>query len=142
VLQSVLVYTHSGLRWVVLVAAVVAVVRAWRDGASGRAGLVLTIALDTQVLVGLVMYGLTSPIVRAGLANMSGAMKDRVMRFFVIEHAFAMIVALVLVHVARVAERRGKGRRAAILLTVAAVVMVVGVPWPFMPYGRPLIPGM
>jgi hypothetical protein len=142
VLHTALLHTHNILRWVVLIAAIVAVVRAWRSGATGRAGLVLTIALDTQVLLGIVMYAVTSPIVRAALANMSGTMKDRVLRFWAVEHPFSMIVALVLVHVARVLERRGKKRAVAILLTIALVALLAGIPWPFMPYGRPLFPGM
>lgn len=141
-LSTALLHTHNVLRWVVVVAAIVAVVRAWRAGATGRAGLVLTIAIDTQVLLGLIVYAFTSPMVRAALANMGGAMKDSVLRFWAVEHPFAMALALALVHVARVSERRGKARRAAVLLTVALAALLAGIPWPFMPYGRPLFPGM
>lgn len=146
VLQTALLDLHNVLRWVVLVAGAVAVARAWR-GVTGRAGLVFTIALDTQVLVGIVMYAATSPIIRAALANMHGAMKDSVQRFWAVEHPFCMILALALAHVARVRERRAGGdvkkrRTATILLTIALVALVAGTPWPFLPYGRPLLPSM
>lgn len=147
VFYSSLLHFHNLVRWIVLVAGAIAAARAWRGGPSGRAGLAFTIALDTQVLVGIVMYVAVSPIVQTGLGNMRGAMKDHVLRFWVVEHPIAMLVGLVLAHAARIVERRGIGnagkqRRAAILFTVAVIILILGVPWPFLPYGRPLFPGM
>lgn len=146
-LYTALLDLHSVLRWVVLVAGVLAAVHVWRGGASGRAGLVFTAALDSQVMIGVVMYFAVSPIVAVALANMKVAMKDHTLRFWAVEHPTAMIIGLVLAHAARIVERRAgsdarKRRRAAILFTIAVVVIVLGVPWPFLPYGRPLFPGL
>jgi hypothetical protein len=68
---------HSWLRWVVLLLGILAVVRGIA-GASGRrrwtpaderAGLFFTIALDVQLLIGLLLYFVFSPITRAALGD-------------------------------------------------------------------------
>jgi hypothetical protein len=143
---ATLLAVHSVLRWAVLVGGVLALVRAWRGDGTGRAGTIFVGLLDLQVLLGIVMYVTVSAFTKAALADMGSAMKDHTLRFWAVEHPTAMLVGLVLVHVGRVVERRAgadatKKRRATILLTLGLVAIVVGIPWPFFPYGRPLFPG-
>src|SRR4051794_29596261 len=100
---------HSWFRWAVILAGLVAFVRA-ASGASGtkawtpaddRAGFWFTIALDVQVLIGLALYLFLSPLTTQAMRDFGGAMKDPLLRFWAVEHGFGMVVGVALAHVGR-----------------------------------------
>lgn len=142
---------HSLLRWVVLLTGALAVARAvggvrsrreWTS-ADRTAGLWFTISLDVQFLIGLVLYVALSPMTEVAFRDLGGAMAKSVLRFWAVEHVFGMLVALVLVHVGRVRLRRAadasrRHKLAAIFFGLALVAVVLTIPWPGMPAGRPL----
>jgi hypothetical protein len=143
---------HSTLRWVVLGAGLGAAAASWAgrlsrgswaDSASAS-GRIFAVAMDLQAVVGLVLYFVLSPTVSSGLGNLSAAMGDRPQRFWMAEHPAAMILALVLAHVGAVKSRGRTGtdghRRAAWYFTLALLLVVAALPWPFFDYGRPLMP--
>jgi len=144
--------THSLLRWVVIVACLWALMRVW-SGFFGRsewtrkdqmAGLVFTSLLNIQLILGLILYGI-SPITRAAMSNFAAAMKDGTLRFFAVEHLAGMLLAVVIAQVGysiskRATTDRRKFLRAAVAYSLAAVLIVASIPWPFMKYGRPLFP--
>ena len=146
------VVLHSLLRWLVIAFGLVAVWRAI-SGVSGRrpwtplddrAGRLLVIALDIQTLVGLILYGLLSPITRAAFADMGTAMKDA-LRFYAVEHLAIMLGAIALIHIGRARGRKApteaaRHRTAAIFFTLGLLLILVGTPWPFRAIGRPLLP--
>jgi len=140
-MYSTLLLVHSVLRWLVVGAAIWTLVRPLDK----RSGLSLVITLDSQVLLGLLMYAAYSPITKMAIENMKVAMKDRVLRFWAVEHPFAMVLAVVAVHVGRVLAKKAKDdaskrKRMIIAVVLAIIAICVGMPWPFMPYGRPLLP--
>jgi hypothetical protein len=149
-MYALLLVMHSTLRWLVVLAAIVAVARAlsarnrWTPG-DDAAGLALLIGIDLQVLLGLILYVFLSPITTLAVHQLHLAMTARVARFWTIEHPLVMIIALALVHVGRVRIRRAgdpqSKRRAALLFYGLALLAILGgVPWPVLPYGRPLLP--
>jgi hypothetical protein len=143
---------HSLLRWIVLIACLWALVRVW-SGLFGRAewrrkdqmaGLIFTSLLNAQFILGLILYAI-SPIMRTALANFAAAMKDSTLRFFAVEHFSGMLLAIIIAQVGysiskRAATDRGKFLRAAIAYTLAGLLILASIPWPFMKYGRPLFP--
>lgn len=145
---------HSLVRWVVLIAGILAAGRAiagligsrpWTAG-DDRGGRIFTIAVDTQMLVGLILYGALSPITWAAFSNMGAAMKDPTLRFYAVEHVVMMVLAIALVHIGRVRAQKAatdaaKHRTAAIFFTVALVLILAAIPWPFREVGRPLLLG-
>jgi hypothetical protein len=141
---------HGILRWLVIASGIYAVVRAYRtrgewNRAEERTSLPFVIALDVQVTIGLVMYLGTSPVAEVARANFAASMKDAVMRFWAVEHVFAMLLALVVMHVGRVLVKRAtagaaKRKRALGWFGGALLIVLVSIPWPFFPYGRPLLP--
>ncbi len=147
-MHSALLHTHNITRWIVLIAAVVAIALALM-GRFGKqpfgkqhriANLVFVASLDLQLVLGLLLY-FVSPLVQAGLANMSAAMANTALRFYVIEHATYMVVAVVLAHVGSVMVRKAKDdgakhTRALIWFGLALVVVLAGIPW-----DRALFPG-
>ena len=141
---------HSWLRWVALVAAVGAIATTAADRSptirTGRAdmwGLALMIALDIQMLLGLLLYLVLSPFTTEALGNFGAAMKNPALRFFAVEHIALMFAAVILAHLGRVLARKAKtadAKRSRLLIcfVVATLAMLLAIPWPGMPSGRPL----
>lgn len=148
---STLLGLHSALRWVVLALALVTLFRAMVErrrsvgllAVDRRLTLALTVVLDIEVTLGLVLY-LVYGRLGALMANPGGLMADPGLRFWTVEHGGMMLAALVLAHVGRVAVRRAKRASEAyrsILLYygIATVLILLAIPWPFVRQARPLL---
>jgi hypothetical protein len=144
-------WLHSWLRWAVLLTGLVTWFRAVGGNTAKRPwtpqdelwGLLLTISVDLQLLVGLVLYIFLSPITKIGFRNFAAAMQINIVRFFTVEHLVGMIAAIALVHVGRVkirnaADTARKHRLAMILFGIALVLMIISIPWPGLAVSRPL----
>jgi hypothetical protein len=132
---------HSGLRWLVVTAAVAAVIcsflglirgSAFKPGGR-RTGAIYTGLLDLQLLVGLYLYA-TSPTVHAALQNMAAAMKEHELRFFAVEHLTTMLIAVILAHVGSIRAKRALSDKAAysralFWFTASTIVLFLGIPW-------------
>ena len=135
---------HSWLRWVALIAGLMAVVMAFT--ASPRAdrwGLILVIALDIQLLLGFALYLVLSPNTKAIFGNFGAAMRDPVARFWAVEHVSLMVFAVVMAHVGRVLARKAaapaaKRKRLLVCFVLSTLAMIAATPWPGMASGRPL----
>lgn len=143
-----LLLLHSWLRWLVILVGIWAVASAWSGvpARSRRPGRAFTIAVDLQMLIGVVLYVAFSPITRAALTDMAGAMRNPAWRFWTVEHPALMMLAVAFAHIgltlARKREATSDGTRsrgpfwwhlAALLALLAAI------PWPARSYGRPLL---
>ena len=141
-------FLHSWLRWLALIAGVGATFAALGKGDAGlkgaeRWGLIFMITLDMQMLLGLLLYGVLSPYTAAAMKDFGAAMRDPVLRFWAVEHSTMMVSAVVLVHVGRVLARKTadpdkKRKRFLICFGLAVLLMLLGIPWPGMATGRPL----
>jgi hypothetical protein len=136
---------HSWIRWFTLVAAVGTTFAAFRrqTTTAERWSLVATSLIDLQMLLGLLLYLVISPNMREILAHFGDAMKDPTARFWAVEHITAMFGAVIAAHVGRVLARKAANddkKRARLLLTfgIATILMILGMPWPGRPGGRPL----
>lgn len=150
-LYSILLPIHSIVRWLLVIAVVVAVARAFMGWFGKKAftaldnkiGLAFTSLMDLQLLIGLILY-VISPILQTAFQNFGGAMGNTQMRFFAVEHILMMVIAVVLAHVGRALSKKAstdllKHRRAAIWFGLALLVMLLAIPWPFSPVSRPWI---
>jgi hypothetical protein len=139
---------HSWLRWAVLIAGLIAFMRAATAGGrpwtptDDRSARWFTIVLDIQVLLGLLLYFGLSPFTREALGDFGAAMKSSGLRFWAVEHTFGMIIGVALAHVGAVKARKApssrKHRVAMIFFGLAMLAILASVPWPGMPAGRPL----
>lgn len=131
-LYTGLLHTHSLLRYIVLLLLVVVVVKSlmgWvnkksYDPIDNKLGLWLMISTHTQLLFGLFLYFL-SPLVQFS----SGTMKDALARYWTVEHIFIMLLAVILITLARITSKKlsddvAKHRRMFILNTVAFLLIV------------------
>lgn len=139
---------HNALRWLVLVAAIYALIRmvrglvaksAWAD-ADRNAGLVFSILIDTQLLLGLILYFIFSPLIKTFLADFGTAMQDSTLRFWGIEHIALMLAAAVFVHLGSAVAKKDipdqeKYKRSMIFFVLVVLMLLVGIPW-----SRPLLP--
>lgn len=145
-MQTVLITLHNISRWLVLVFGIWAAVRAfsgWRGNkewtkTDNRAGMLFTMLLDLQLLIGLVLY-FTSPFMAPILKNFGAAMGNSGARFFAVEHFGGMLLAIIVAHVGRslskkAAADKAKHKRAAVAFTVALVLILAAIPW-----SRPLL---
>jgi hypothetical protein len=153
-MYALFLFVHSLLRWIVLILGLVAVVRAI-GGVSGRRPWVpaddagvsrFARAFDVQVLIGLIGYFFASPFTMEAWRDIGATMQNGPLRFIVVEHTFGMIVAIALTHIGRARIRKAahpaaKHRAAAIFLGLALLVILLSIPWPFMPAGRPYFRG-
>jgi hypothetical protein len=148
-MYSSVLLLHSWLRWLAVIAGLGATVAAIGKGSSAlrraeRWGLIFMIALDVQVLLGLLLYGTLSPFTEQAMSDFGAAMRSPILRFWAVEHFMLMLSAAVLVHVGRVLARKTanadqKRKRLLICFALALLVMLAGIPWPGMATGRPLI---
>jgi hypothetical protein len=141
---------HNLVRWVALILAIVATVgafsgwfgkRQWSER-DRKIGSFFAIAMDIQLLLGLILYFVYSPLTRTALADFGAAMGVADLRFFAIEHFFYMFLALVFAHLGSVLARRApdskaKFQRAAIFFGLSLLLILLGIPWT-----RTLIPFM
>jgi hypothetical protein len=130
---------HSYWRWVVLVVAAVTIVKAL-IGWFGRQpwarlddqlGMFFTIAIDIQVLIGLILY----------IIERRWTMPDP---FFAYIHPLVMIIALILAHIGRSRVRKlgantgnsasleidvARHRTSAIFYAISFLLIVAAIPW-------------
>ncbi len=143
---------HSWARWAVLAFAAVALYRAftgWQaqrewNAADKRWATFFVHTMSLQLVLGLLLYGFLSPAAQAAFANMGAAMRDRTLRFWGVEHMVTMIIAVGLAHAGFSMARRAapaprSHRVAAIAFSLALVVLLLGIPWPWGGVPRPLL---
>src|ERR671924_1969446 len=139
-MYTALLAIHSWVRWLALAAGLVVIFASMVDrGAEGKSaadrwGLVLIIALDIQLLLGLLLYFLVSPNMAEIRAHFGEAMRTAQLRFWAVEHVTAMLGAVVLAHVGRVLARKAatpasKRKRSIVCFGLATILMIVGMPW-------------
>lgn len=146
-MASLLIALHNTVRWLVLLFALVALLRALKgidgsvDYATGakRALSIFVMSVHVQFLLGVLLFFI-SPLTRQAMENMGATMKDPGLRYFVIEHPTLMLLGVIVATVTSVLARRGpddtvRHRRAAIGIALSLGLILAGIPWQ-----RPLLP--
>ena len=154
-MYTALLFIHSWLRWLVILSGLAALGGAVGGLTTRRAWLpvdnlrlvVFGTTLDIQLLLGLILYVFLSPVTHSGFADMGLAMRDPILRFFVVEHIAGMLVAVALTHIGRARVRKAnepaaRHRTALIFIALAMVALLLSIPWPGMAGGRELFRGL
>ena len=150
-MYSLTLVLHSWWRWVVLVLVLVTTwrgiignrqARAWTDS-DRRVNMFTTIALDVQMLLGLLLYLFFSPFSVEAFKDFGAAMRRPGLRYWAVEHMTTMVAAVIVAHVGNVMARKGasdaaRHLRSAIFFGVVVLLVLFGTPWPGLPNGRPL----
>jgi hypothetical protein len=150
-----LLHLHSLLRWIILILLMINIVRHFTasnqpfTASDKKLGLFLMIAAHTTLLLGLYQW-FTGPWGLTNIQNigMGAAMKDSVSRFWAVEHFTGMVIGIILITLGKTVAKKPfadavKHKRTAILFTLALVIILLTIPWPFRAgIGRPWFPGM
>lgn len=143
-LYSILLHVHSIGRWILLILLVIAIFNSLIAGgrpyikSDARTGLLLTIVADIMLLVGLALWywgpkGYNLIVAAGGMGN---AMQNPVTRFYGVEHITAMVISIALIHIGKAQGKklisdRAKHKRTVIFYTIALIVILISIPWPF-----------
>lgn len=139
ILYTAVQHTHSGLRWVVLILLVAAILKAFskRRGGSvypGKDSLALFAFISThiQLLLGLVLYLFLSPYVKFNGETMG----DAITRFYTVEHFLGMIIAIAVITIGYIRAKKqaelNKGwKTIAVFYSIGLILILVSIPWPF-----------
>jgi len=142
---------HSWLRYLVIILAAIVLIKAWQgfmqkkswDESVEKFSLFFTISLDVQLLIGLLLYGIFSPLTKLAFEDFGGAMKDSMLRYWAVEHIIIMLIAIIIAHVGKKKNKKAsedikKFKAAVVYFTIAVILIIVGIPWPFYSNGRGL----
>ena len=146
ILLDILKHLHSSLRWVFLLAMIFAIVNAirkWKSGekfgAKDKLLNILTIALThTMGVIGVVLLFI-SPKVQFT----EGFMKNDQIRFYLTQHTFGMVVAIILITIGyskakKAADDKAKFKKTAVWFTISLLIVLISIPWPFWRVGGEL----
>ncbi len=141
---------HDLFRWLVVAAALAAGIKAFTGwfGKQGwtrlddRLGLIFTVLMDIQVLIGILLY-ITSPLIHSAWTSLSSALANLSLGFFTLFHELLILVAVALAHMGRSLSRKQpedakKFRTAGIFYGLSILFLLIAIPWPF-DFGRPWI---
>jgi hypothetical protein len=133
VMYNGLLITHSYLRYIILILLVVVIITSLMgmvskkpySQADNKLGLILFISTHLQLLIGLILF-FVSPVVQFS----GDAMKNSATRYWLVEHNTAMLIAIVLITLARTTSKKmtdghAKHKRMFIFNLIALVVIVL-----------------
>lgn len=134
-MYNFLLQFHSGLRWLILVAVIIAVLKSLVGLFAGsnysKFDKIVAVSfvgmMHLQLLIGLVLYFLYSPFITY---NMS----DPISRFWSVEHLALMLFAVAAAQVGRSISKKTqdaqvKFRFQSIFFGMSLVLMLLGIPW-------------
>lgn len=151
-MYNFLLGVHNLLRWIILLLLIVNLIRHFVvinkpfSETDKKLGLVLMIFAHIQLLIGLYEWFAGAWGLHNFMENGAGVMRNSSSRFFAVEHAISMIVAIALITIARGMYRKnlpdGKKHRRCILLYMLALIIILAmIPWPGLEEtGRSLVP--
>lgn len=156
-MYQVLLFLHNLLRWVILLLAIIAIIKAYSGmmnrkpfGRSDKQiGLFLMISAHTIFLIGLYQW-IFGPLGLQSIQNsgMAVVMKDKVLRYWAVEHITGMLIAIVLITIGRSISKknvsdRTKHKKTFWYYLIAVLIILITAPWPYRAgIGRPLLPGI
>lgn len=140
-MYSMLIHAHSGLRWLVLVFLVLAIVTAWGKWSKqtaypdGKLPLLGFIFTHIQLLLGFILYFISPKVQFA-----SGVMKDSMLRFYTVEHITLMLLAIALITVGYIKAKKQipepLGHRTIVrYYAIGLALILLSIPWPFRDLG-------
>lgn len=140
-----LLHLHNFLRWAILILLLLSLFHSLtRKPAVQKSSLFLMITAHTMLVIGLYQwlagrYGLFTAELPEGVSMM----KDKFYRFFQMEHPVMMIIAVLMITIARKKAKALQYGKVAGFLLVALLLILAAMPWPFREVvGRGWFPGV
>ena len=119
-MYHIILFIHSWARWLILLLSLIVIVRSligWQQKldykkSDNLLSVVLVSLYDVQLLLGLLLYFVLSPITSSALMDFGNAMHNPQLRFWGVEHISVMILAIVVAHAGRSFTKKASDKRA------------------------------
>jgi len=133
-MQSALLHSHSGLRWILLLLLVATVFSTFgkRSGKVAftaqdkKLSLFTLIAAHLQAVLGLGLYFMSTKVDFS-----STTMSSPVHRFFTMEHKIIMLIAILQLTVGYCHDKKANVKKVFTYYLIALIVILIAIPWPF-----------
>jgi uncharacterized membrane protein len=143
-MEQGILHLHNLLRWIIILLLLITLYQAFnkKPGVS-KTSLWLLISSHIMLLIGLYQVIAGRYGIMKGLPEGVELMKDKFYRFFWVEHPLLMVIAIILITMARGKAKALNYKATGWLLLVALICILAAVPWPFREgIGRPWFPGV
>lgn len=145
-LYKALVGFHSGWRYIILILLILAIVFGYQTsrgkrpfpGITRKMGLFTMIAVDIQLVVGLVLYfNFLSLFTDFKIGKLTDQLGVPIFRNIVLDHAVGMFLGLILIHIGYAKAKKSisdleSGRKQFMWMLIALILILISIPWPFM----------
>lgn len=134
----ILLHAHSILRWILTILLLYSIiVSLWKwqslSGFTKGDSLAAAITVHTshlQLLLGIIIYFISSKVMFS-----KDAMASPIIRFFTVEHASMMVIAIALLTIGNIQSKKATDNKKKAKLIfwwflVALIVILVAIPWP------------
>lgn len=134
---TMLKHLHSGWRYVVLALLIITVISAFAGwfgknnytNGNRKLNLFAMISMHIQLLIGLALYFMSPKV---NLGDFGAAMKNTMSRYWTVEHALMMIIAIVLITIGHSRSKKAgsgvnKHKAVAIFYTLSLIVVLVAI---------------
>ncbi len=145
-MYPMLVHAHSGLRWLVLLFLLAAIVNSFTRNQQGepysdrdrRLSLFALIFTHLQLVIGLVLYFISPKVQFSG-----AAMSETITRFYTVEHFTLMLLAVILITIGysrtkRSVQASDKFKNTVRFYLIGLILILIAIPWPFRNLGAGL----
>ena len=142
-MYSILLFSHSLIRWLVLATVLTTLLRSYYGWLSNKPftksdntlRLITLSAAHVQATIGLALYCI-SPIVAYFFSNFKEAVHEKEFRFFGMEHSLMMLTAVILISIASISSKKQKTdaqkfKVLAIWFSIAVLIILFSIPWNF-----------
>ena len=149
-LYNITLYLHSWNRWIILIAGLLTIIFAVSGMVNKKdytkrdrvTSLLFISSLHLQLLIGLLLYFVLSPITLQALSDFGGAMKDGAIRYWAVEHSLVNLIAIFIaqtgsIHIKRKQSSRAKFKSTLVWNIIALVLILAMIPMGMMGVERP-----
>ncbi len=131
-MNTFLLQLHSILRWVIILFLLMNIFGLFAGKRNMGWSKLLLISAHLTLVIGIYQYYLKLQELLSLYGSFGAIMKNNVARFWAVEHISGMILAIILITIGHVSlKKSGNTRKTAILYTIALLVILAVVPWPF-----------
>ncbi len=149
-LYSFTLYLHSWNRWIILIAGILTILFAMAGMVNKKeytkrdkvTSLIFISSLHLQLLIGLLLYFVLSPVTLHALSDFGAAMKDGAIRYWAVEHSLVNLIAIFVAQAGSILTKRKQNSRAKFKSTlvwniIALVLILAMIPMGMMGVERP-----
>jgi hypothetical protein len=139
---SLIIHLHSIIRWLLLTGLLASIILAISGlshsgglGSNGRTiAKITTYFAHLQLLAGIILFAVSPKVIFS-----ADSMRSPILRFFLVEHTSAMLLAVILITIGHIRMKKAANpvKSARILLwfyLVSLAVILMMIPWPFTRY--------